>query len=596
VTHWNSERFQEGLRVRSFFDGLGYSHRVLYDHSIMKMKENAEATLMVRSSILNEFTRLLKCEYLGAELPSAFHFHTQFVAFNPWAIDKAATWTDPLERGAALFHHIAQDIKTSDSLGMCRDLARYFAMHSRVMDNYPSALPVGMNGGDTWEKCFLTSAKLLDQEVSTLVEAKNAVAKLVKEMYPVFVRQREADFEELGRRLESYMRLYWRGSAPRQFHQLILNYPRFYGVSPKVVDEINALGSFAMDPFIPLSLAQVFGKHWRYYVCRYAKTDEAKKTILHAVWTEDDIKKKKHLAWGADGPTGLNELPQAVATAIHDAGYWLPGTGLDRASAKELGAYLMRHDYARNRPHVQTVGRSWSHLSEEEKSMPPAEAAANIVRRVAEKLETMMSQVPEEVREEVSKWLAASAGDCDETLAEWVNKNLALVAETYERAVSTPMPAWAQGQVELGECVAKWLPRDDPRTLFVGHYTDCCQYVGGLASKCAVHSCTSPRAALLVVEKRGQIVAQSWVWEGRDGRVCFDNIEVQRSERNEEFFERLLMEVARGIPRRVTAGTAHTHAPFKTLPRMPGGKEYLPEDYDQEWYSDADTYVVLKAA
>lgn len=587
MTPWSRERFEEGLVVRRFFDGFGYSHKVLYDNGIMRIKENAHVTLAIRAAIAERFTKLLNCQFHGAELPSAFHFHTQFVAFNPWAIDRAAEWQDPLDRGNALMHHIASDIKTSTSEGMCRDLARYFAMHARVMDNYPSAMPAGLNGGDVWEKNFLTMAQELDPCVSSLTEAKNAVRMLVAEMYPVFVRQRAKDFETLGERLGTYMRLYWRGNADRTFHPLIVNYPRFYGVSPKVVDDINAMSSFALDPFILMSMAKLLGKHWRYYVCRYAATPEAKNALLRERWTEGSQK-------NAAGPTGLAEPFQSVAQAIHDAGYWMLSVQLDNGQARELRNYLMKHDYARDRAHVRVVARSWAHLSREERELPPQEAAKSILRRITERLESILSGLPDALRAEVSKWVAAGASDCEEDVTKWAEKNLEQIATTYKAALSAPMPGWAKGEFVKRGFRAYWMPREDPRAMFIGHYTDCCQYLGGVAGASAVHSCTSPLGALMVVEKTGQLVATSWAWEGRDGRVCFDNIEVQRAARDPELFEEILREMAvrTGAPM-VTAGVSHTQAPFKDLKRHGDGRLHLPEDYPEGAYTDAAAYVVL---
>jgi hypothetical protein len=68
------------------------------------------------------------------------------------------------------------------------------------------------------------------------------------------------------------------------------------------------------------------------------------------------------------------------------------------------------------------------------------------------------------------------------------------------------------------------LDKDDPRGVFLGEYTGCCQHPTGAGSKCAEHGHTSPDGAFFIVEKQGKIAAQSWVWR-REDTLVFDNIE-----------------------------------------------------------------------
>ena len=69
------------------------------------------------------------------------------------------------------------------------------------------------------------------------------------------------------------------------------------------------------------------------------------------------------------------------------------------------------------------------------------------------------------------------------------------------------------------------LDRDDPRGLFLGEHTDCCQHPQGAGSSCAWHGVENPDGAFVAIEKHGTIVAQSWVWRHADTLV-FDNIEL----------------------------------------------------------------------
>lgn len=68
------------------------------------------------------------------------------------------------------------------------------------------------------------------------------------------------------------------------------------------------------------------------------------------------------------------------------------------------------------------------------------------------------------------------------------------------------------------------LGRDDPRGLFLGEYTGCCQHPNGQGSSCAWDGAMNSNSAFVVLEYRGEVKFQSWVWRSKDTLV-FDNIE-----------------------------------------------------------------------
>ena len=68
------------------------------------------------------------------------------------------------------------------------------------------------------------------------------------------------------------------------------------------------------------------------------------------------------------------------------------------------------------------------------------------------------------------------------------------------------------------------LDRDDARGPFLGHYTGCCQHPDGAGASCAMHGTLDPMGSFVVLEHRGEVKFQSWVWRSGDDLV-FDNIE-----------------------------------------------------------------------
>lgn len=93
----------------------------------------------------------------------------------------------------------------------------------------------------------------------------------------------------------------------------------------------------------------------------------------------------------------------------------------------------------------------------------------------------------------------------------WENRNV-----TYE---SIPKVVMTEGDWKFYR-----LNRDDPRGLFLGEYTGCCQHPNGQGSSCAWQGVINPESVFVVLEYRGEIKFQSWVWRFEDTLV-FDNIE-----------------------------------------------------------------------
>lgn len=137
------------------------------------------------------------------------------------------------------------------------------------------------------------------------------------------------------------------------------------------------------------------------------------------------------------------------------------------------------------------------------------------------------------------------------------------------------------------------LAKDDPRGIFLGMYTNCCQHPGGAGSSCAWHGHESPDGAFYVIEYRGHIIAQSWAWRNKHVLV-FDNIEVLgRDETREKVVKKLYIEAAQELLGRlgikeVRAGVGYSGVSLG---------EYMPVEDPAEAprgvYTDARQQVVL---
>ena len=81
------------------------------------------------------------------------------------------------------------------------------------------------------------------------------------------------------------------------------------------------------------------------------------------------------------------------------------------------------------------------------------------------------------------------------------------------------------------------LRADDPLNILLGNATNCCQKLGDVGENTMRHAAMENTGRTFVVEEisedgSAKIVAQSWVWRN-NGVLCFDNIEIPRSEQRE---------------------------------------------------------------
>jgi hypothetical protein len=139
---------------------------------------------------------------------------------------------------------------------------------------------------------------------------------------------------------------------------------------------------------------------------------------------------------------------------------------------------------------------------------------------------------------EVSKWYAVSDDNIDEEedkfeqdddtkKAELTDEKYKRLEELYLLSQNVPLPEWANNnEIKVGKYIGRFLPRNDTRGMFLGEYTECCQHPENAAYGSAFDGCLSPKACFFVIEDATRkIHVQSYVWEDRDGNICFDSFE-----------------------------------------------------------------------
>jgi len=191
----------------------------------------------------------------------------------------------------------------------------------------------------------------------------------------------------------------------------------------------------------------------------------------------------------------------------HDLAQNIPDN-LPYYELKGLDSFLIKYIKHKN-PKIKCVAYNWNKISDNLKIKNDVEEMFNYL---------IKSKI-------IDKNKSLIAMECD--LWNISGEKFKKVEQIFEQSLRTPMPKWSRILLIKGESgfTGRFLPRNDPRGLFIGNYTDCCQKIGGAGEVVAIHSQTSPNAAIFVIEYQDNIIAQSWVFNDENDNVIFDNIE-----------------------------------------------------------------------
>ena len=142
-----------------------------------------------------------------------------------------------------------------------------------------------------------------------------------------------------------------------------------------------------------------------------------------------------------------------------------------------------------------------------------------------------------------------------------------------------------------GEYVGRFLSRSDVRVGFFGHYVGCCQHFTGTGNTAAISCIKDKDSQLFVIEKKGRIIAGSFVWRTNTDNqkgVCFDSVEVLKSYEKRPEIRSIYQEVCDSLSKdyqKITFGKT----PFDSLRRVSALP--IPEGV----YTDARAQFVLGA-
>jgi hypothetical protein len=147
--------------------------------------------------------------------------------------------------------------------------------------------------------------------------------------------------------------------------------------------------------------------------------------------------------------------------------------------------------------------------------------------------------------------------------------------DIFKNSKNSIQPWWASLKANKEGYTARFLPRDDPRGMFLGNYADCCQHPDSWAASVAIDGQISKKSSFFVIEdQKGAMILASYVWEDNRRQVCFDSFEtigskVFGSAKAQQICQDLIYEIAQDMNTNVNYGILSNGS-------------YKPERFDQE--------------
>ena len=122
--------------------------------------------------------------------------------------------------------------------------------------------------------------------------------------------------------------------------------------------------------------------------------------------------------------------------------------------------------------------------------------------------------------------------DMDEDVDHYEQmRKFEICKRVYERGLKAKLPKYAKFDKSVttgkGDTVrVRFLPREDPRGMYLGIYSSCCQHPTGYAATCAFDGTMNQNSAFLICEVNGKFAAQAYVYFARDqSTIVLDSLE-----------------------------------------------------------------------
>jgi hypothetical protein len=139
--------------------------------------------------------------------------------------------------------------------------------------------------------------------------------------------------------------------------------------------------------------------------------------------------------------------------------------------------------------------------------------------------------------------------------------------KVYLDGLKVELPDWANYKGKSNDLTLRFLKRDEPEGMFLGLKSKCCQEPRNFAASCAYDGHLNKNAAFAVFESHEGLIFQSYVWNDKEGNVCFDSIESPKYDYNKTYGEDaeiLMVDFAKTLPEGKICNVGQNHFNFET--------------------------------
>ncbi len=345
--------------------------------------------------------------------------------------------------------------------------------------------------------------------------------------------------EEFFNRLAGYLR----GDTPLSHLMGYLSHGDVWKVWHNYVPKDRAVRE--LDEWLVAHLAMK--KRTQYFLRLLRRLEEAE---------EHDVLAAARLAlWLGDK---AEPFVRKSGLSVHDAGINLPDGGV----TEEKVRFLFR--YAHRAADAALVTARWDDITQ---MLKEADGGVLLAKGGLERgLQILASFVYAGVKNVEFARVAAECGVSDYGFAQYQDRWIRGLEGLKLQTVPAPRLQ------EVEELRLVQLGKGDPRALFAGVYTGCCQHPGGAGRTCAWHAHESSDGAIWAVERHGRIIAQAWVWR-HERNLVLDSVEATASVGNDTLavVKTLFTKAAKGALsrlgiERVYVGTSYGAVHWHELP------------------------------
>lgn len=138
----------------------------------------------------------------------------------------------------------------------------------------------------------------------------------------------------------------------------------------------------------------------------------------------------------------------------------------------------------------------------------------------------------------------------------------------------------------LPDYTLKKISHDDPRIMFLGYYTGCCEKIGDFFEETVEASLKTRRHGYYILTRDDQIMAHTWAWRGEKGQLIIDGWESKDPNIDSEALAEIVTHMANEF-------AGEEYAPYEISDVLLGlsGENLTPQSYFRKSSQPAERFV-----